>query len=423
MTEIPIGNTTRNAPGEVRFRLRLKPGREKSILWRHPWVFTGAVEEIEALEGAEPGDVGDVVDSGGRFLARGTVQPDSQILCRLLSWDDRPIDRAFFVEKIRRAAEGRAALLDPARTNAWRLINSEGDELSGLVADRYGDILVVQTLTAGMLRLRSLWLDALEEAVSPRAIVERGELARREAVEGPPERVLRGTLPEPPLEIRENGLRFLVDLEAGQKTGFYLDQRDNRAAVGHHARGRDVLNLFGYTGAFSVYAGAGGARSVTQVETSSSARELARANWNLNGLPAEALELSADDVFRFVRQDHRGWDLIVLDPPPYAKDRGSVERALRAYKDLNLWALCRARAGAFVWTFSCSQHIDTDLFQKMVFGAARDVGAAVQWLGRIGAGPDHPVHLDHPQGEYLKGLWLRVLRPGTPPVRTGGEQA
>jgi 23S rRNA (cytosine1962-C5)-methyltransferase len=175
------------------------------------------------------------------------------------------------------------------------------------------------------------------------------------------------------------------------------------------------LNLFGYTGGFSVAAGAGGARRVLQVETSAPARELARANWDRNGLVPETLELSGEDVFRFLRHDTRTWDRLVLDPPPFARERGTIERATRAYKDLHLWALCRARPGALVWSYCCSQQVDADLFQKIVFGAARDAGASVQWLARLGPGPDHPVHLDHPQGEYLKGLLLRVLKPGTPP--------
>jgi 23S rRNA (cytosine1962-C5)-methyltransferase len=344
------------------------------------------------------------------------VQPDSQILCRLFVWEDRPIDGALLAERIRRAADARQGLVDRENTTAWRVVNTEGDELPGLVVDRYGEVLVVQILTAGMARLAPLWCDALEEIFSPAAIFERGERARREVLAGgePASRVLRGALPPMPFEVRENGLRFLVDLEGGQKTGFYLDQRESRARVGRCAAGREVLNLFGYTGAFSVYAGIGGASKVVQVESSPAARELARLNWSRNGLAPEGLELSGEDVFRFLRHDHRAYDLLILDPPPFAKDRGSLERALRAYKDLNLWAFCRARPGALIWSFSCSQHVSSDLFQKVVFGAARDTGASVQWLGRLGAAPDHPVHLDHPQGEYLKGLWMRVLQPGTP---------
>jgi 23S rRNA (cytosine1962-C5)-methyltransferase len=403
--------------GAIRYRLRLKEGRDRSVQNHHPWVFDGAVEAVERLEGAEPGEVGDIFDSGGAFVARGTVHPDSQIICRILTWEDRPIDVAFFEEKIRAAVEARAGLIDRETTSAWRVVNAEGDELPGLVVDRYGEIAVVQTLTSGMLRLRPLWLEALRKVLQPLAILERGDRARRESLPtaGPVQTLLWGSAPSEPWEVKENGLRFLVDLEGGQKTGFYLDQRENRAAVRRYAQGRDVLNLFGYTGSFSVYAAAGGARHVVQVETSVLARELSRQNWGMNDLDPGRLEMSGDEVAHFLRRDARTFDLLVLDPPPFAKDRGSVDRAARAYKDINLWAFCRSRPGALIWSFSCSQHMGAELFQKVVFGAAHDVGAEVHWLARLGAAPDHPVHLNHPQGEYLKGLLMRVLRPGTPP--------
>ncbi len=403
--------------GRTGYRLRLKPGRERSVLQRHPWLFSGAVAEVEALHGAVPGDLGDVVDTSGRFLARGTVQPDSQILCRILTWRDEPVDAAFFHRRVERAAAMRAELVADAETTAWRVINSEGDELPGLVVDIYGDILVAQVLTAGMSRHSNLWLDALESIFSPVAILERGERARRESVaeEGTGSRLLRGSLKPGPCLIHEHGLVYEMDPEVGQKTGFYLDQRDNRRAVRMHAGGRRVLNLFGYTGAFSVSAGAGGAGHVVHVESSAPARELARRNWAHNGLPKERFETSGEDAFRFLRNVRESYDLIVLDPPPFARDRRSLDRALRAYKDLNLWVLCRAKPGALVWSFSCSQHVSHDLFQKVVFGASLDARASVQWLGRCGAACDHPVHLDHPQGEYLNGLWMRVLEPGRPP--------
>lgn len=407
-------------PGSVTFRLRLKPGRERSVQQHHPWLFSGAVEEVETLPGALPGDLGDIVDSSGRFLARGTVQPDSQILCRILTWKDEPVDAEFFRCRIERAAAGRSGLLSGGDTTAWRVVNSEGDEIPGLVVDKYADLLVVQILTEGMSRCADLWLDPLEELFSPRAILERGERARRESVGARAgAAVLRGALEPGPLVIRENGLEFEIDPESGQKTGFYLDQRDNRMAVRRHSEGRRVLNLFGYTGAFSVAAGAGGASSVLHVESSAAARELAGRNWALNGLPDDRLQISGEDAFRFLRSRKETYDLMILDPPPLARDRGSLDRALRAYKDLNLWAFCRAAKGALIWSFSCSQHVPPDLFQKVIFGASRDAGASLQWLGRCGAACDHPVHMDHPQGEYLTGLWMRVLEPGRPPAAAG----
>lgn len=413
---------------EVRYRLRLKRGRERSVELRHPWIYSGAVEEVEALADAAPGDLGDVIDADGNFVGRGTVQPDSQILCRVFTWRDEPINAEFFRERILRADTLRREFIPRDRTDAYRVINAEGDELPGLIVDMFGGVLAVQTLTAGTHRLRALWLDELAEMFHPQAIVERGERARREPVEGIEEGaspVLRGMLPAGPVPIRENGLHFFADLEGGQKTGFYLDQRDNRALVGSLSKHREVLNLFGYTGAFSIYAGAGGAQRVVQVETSASARQLALESWSANRLPADRFELVPDDAFAYLRSSTESFDVIVIDPPPLAKTRGNVEHALRAYKDLNMWALCRAREGALVSTFSCSQHVSGDLFQKVVFGAARDVDASVQWLGRLGPGIDHPVHLDHPQGEYLKGLLLRVVRPGQPPQKKkkdGGDR-
>jgi 23S rRNA (cytosine1962-C5)-methyltransferase len=399
---------------EPRYRLRLRAGRDRSVRQRHPWIFSGAVEEIEALEDAVPGDVGDVVDASGSFLARGTVHPGSQIVCRILTWKQRPIDRKLFEERIDRALTLREPLFRSGHTTAYRVINAEGDELPGLIADRYHHWLVVQTLTPGMLRFRDLWLDVLADRLGMQAIVERGEQASREPLPGGETGgVLRGLIPADPVRVMENGLTFAVDVMGGQKTGFYLDQRANRERCARFATGRDVLNVFGYTGGFSVYAGHAGARRVVEVETSSAARELARENWTANGLDPSLLKQEHADAFEFLRRCKDDFDVIVLDPPPLARHRGALEKALRAYKDLHLHAFRCARRDAFIFTFSCSQHVTADLFQKVVFGAAVDAGARVQWVERLGAGLDHPVHLNHPQGEYLKGLLLRVLAPGT----------
>ncbi len=406
---------------EIHYRLRLKAGRERSLLLHHPWIFTGAVEEVEALPGAQPGDLGDVIAHDGQFLGRGTVQPESQILCRIFSFEDRPVDRALLRERLERAIAFRARLFDPRETDACRLVHSEADELPGLIVDRYADVLSIQTLTAGTMRLRPLILELLTELVHPRAIIERGREARREALEHEMEEdaVLRGTLDSPRITIRENGLRFTFDLIGGQKTGFYLDQRDNRHAIEAHAKGARVCDLFGYAGGFAVHAGRAGAESVVVVESSAPARELIRENWAANGLPPERLEVVGGDAFHYLRREDRQFDLIVIDPPPLARERGALDRALRAYKDLHLWAFVRARESSLIWSFSCSQHVSGELFQKVVFGAARDANASVQWLARLGAGLDHPVHLDHPQGEYLKGLMQRVLRPGRAPEQRG----
>ncbi|MEZ4653947.1 MAG: class I SAM-dependent rRNA methyltransferase [Candidatus Eisenbacteria bacterium] len=374
--------------------------------------------------GAAPGQVGDVVDAEGRFLARGTVHPDSQILCRLLTWEPRPIDADFFAERIDRALELREPLFRSGHTTTYRVLNAEGDELPGLIADRYHHFLVVQTLTPGMLHFRDLWLDVLHDRLAPQAIVERGEHGSREPVgDLGSSGVLRGLMPADPVRVMENGLSFLVDLMGGQKTGFYLDQRANRERCAQFVQGRDLLNVFGYTGGFSVYAGHAGARRVVEVETSGAARELARENWLLNSLDPSRLTQQSSDAFEFLRHCTDQFDVVVLDPPPLARHRGALEKALRAYKDLQLPAFRCVRPGGWIFTFSCSQHVESDLFQKVVFGASLDAGARVQWVERLGPGIDHPVHLNHPQGEYLKGMLLRVLVPGARKTRPGADAA
>lgn len=397
---------------EVRHRIILRKGRETSIRARHPWIFSGAVDTVESLDGAEDGEVCDVIDADGEWLARGTLHRSSQILCRILTWTDEPVDASFFLRRIDGALALRSELVDPRHTNAYRIVNAEADLLPGLIVDRYADYLVVQCLTSGMARLESLWCDALVARLGPRAIIDRTEGAVRDpALEGRRE-ALWGEVPDAAIWIHENGHRFRVHLTQGQKTGFYLDQRENRQLLASLASGRDILNGFAYTGAFGVYAGWGGAKSVTQVESSSAAVEEARLHWETNGLPADRAEFVQDDVFKFLRETDREFDAIVLDPPPYAKSKGSIDRAARAYKDLNLWAIRRLRPGGLLLTFSCSQHLEADLFQKILFGAAHDARASCQWLQRLGPGRDHPVHLDHPQGEYLKGLLVRLIWRG-----------
>lgn len=397
---------------DVRHRIFLKSGREASVRARHPWIFSGAVESVESLEGAEDGEICDVIDADGNWIARGTLHRSSQILCRILTWTDEAIDTGFFRNRIEGALALRRELIDLRHTDAYRIVNAEGDLLPGLIVDRYGDYLVVQSLTAGMVRLQDLWCDALTELLRPRAIIDRTEGAVHDpSVEGRRE-ALRGEPPTSAVWIHENGHRFRVHMMQGQKTGFYLDQRENRELLAAHASGRDVLNGFAYTGAFGVYAGWGGARSVVQVESSAQAVEDARVHWETNGLPADRVEFLHEDLFKVLREIDREFDAIVLDPPPYAKTKGSVDRAARAYKDLNLWALRRLHPGGLLFSFSCSQHMDVDLFQKVLFGAAHDARASCQWVRRLGAGCDHPVHLDHPQGEYLKGFLLRLVWRG-----------
>jgi len=395
------------APAPWPYRLRLAPGRERSVVRRHPWIFSGAIATIEAGPGARPGDLGLVLAAGGQRLGVAYVNPEIPLTARMLRWEDAPVDRDWFAARIAAARELRARLVAPDVT-AVRLINGEGDRLPGLIVDRYADVLAVQCLTLGMARLEPLWLPELRAQTGARSIVDRSAHGRGDANLDRADGLLAGEVPPDRVVVTEHGVRWWVDLSSTQKTGFYIDQRENRRALGDLAAGRRVLNAFAYTGGFGLAAGARGAAAVVDVETSSKALALARENWRLNGLPDERLETVHQSAQEYLRGSHGTFDLIILDPPAFAKEPGHVARATRAYKDVNLWALKRLAAGGYLATFSCSQHVDTDLFQKIIFGASLDAARPMQWVARLGAGPDHPVHLDHPQGEYLKGLLLRA---------------
>jgi 23S rRNA (cytosine1962-C5)-methyltransferase len=386
--------------------VRLKPGRERSIRMGHPWVFSGAIDSVEPQ--GSPGELVAVEAADGTFLGRGYANLSCSIAVRLLTHADEPIDAAFLLRRVAAAWELRRSVLPP-QTDAYRLLNGEGDLLPGFVADLYAGVVVLQCLTAGAARLQPLLVAALQSVVAPRAVYERSSGAvRREEGLATIEATLVGSLADEPLEIHENGLRFFVDVRAGQKTGFFLDQRDNRSLARDLANGRRVLNAFAYTGGFAVYAAAGKAREVISVESSARALALARRNWEANGLAGEAAFVEAD-VFQYLREGEDLFDLLLLDPPALVKRRHEVARGARAYKDLHLWAFRRAAAGALVLTFTCSQHVTVDLFRKIVQGAAVDAGRQVQVLRHLGPGPDHPTDLAHAEGEYLSGLLLRVL--------------
>ncbi len=400
---------------EIPYEVFLRPGRDRAARVRHPWVFANSVERVAAQEGAQPGDLGRVFSAEGDLLGIGMVNAETPLAVRFLQFHDGPIDEAWFRRVIAQAIDLRSQLV-PAETDAYRLVHGEGDGLPGLVIDRYGAYIVVQCMTAGMSRLQSYWLDALVELTQPTGVFERSHRARRDRNLTRGDGLLWGEEPPQRHEIQECGHRFCVDLHGGQKTGFYLDQRENRRLVGALAPGGRVLNAFSYSGAFGVYAAKDApADQVVMVETSAPAQELARANWELNGLPADKLVQVTDPAQEYLRECSDTYDLIILDPPAYAKEHRQVERAARAYKDVNMWAMKRLAPGGYLATFSCSHHVDPDLFQKIVFGASIDAQVPLQWLRRLGPGPDHPVHLDHPQGEYLKGLLLRTGSGGAEP--------
>ena len=412
--------------------LQLKPGRDKPVHNHHPWVFSGAVGRLHG--DPQPGDLVAITDEHGHALATATFNPRSQIVARILSWDPaEPIDDAFWGRRLERAIAARAALglsaddalISPAPllpcspapaspTTAYRLVNAESDGLPGLVVDRYGDTLVMQCLTLGIDRRKTMLAEQLAGLLRPAGILERSDVDVR-GKEGL--RLLveprHGQPPSPEMTIHENGHAFLVDVWRGHKTGFYLDQRDNRAAVGRPVllAGREVLNVFAYTGAFGVYAAAAGAARITQVDSSAPALEAAERNMALNGFDRPDDELIAGDAFevlRYYRETGRQFDVVVLDPPKFAHSQGQVERACRGYKDLNWLALRLLRPGGLLATFSCSGLVSADLFQKVVFGAAVDAGRDVQIVQPLGQAADHPVLLSFPESAYLKGLLGRV---------------
>ena len=386
--------------------LLLKKGRDKSLRRRHPWIFSGAVEKVNGKPGA--GETVDLLE-GGKKLAQAAYSPKSQIRARVWTFDPaEPVDAAFFRRRIEKALALREALPAAKHTNALRLVHGESDGLPGLVVDRYADVLVAQFLAAGVERWRDPILDALSELSGCEAIFERSDAEVRK-LEGLEARVgfARGNRNAARCPIIEYGLNFRVDVEQGQKTGFFLDQRENRQRVRALAAGREVLDGFSYTGGFSIAALAGGAKRVTAIESSAAALEVAKENLAANPLDAAKVGFVQADVFaqlRTLRDQNAKFGLIVLDPPKFAPSAAQVPKAARAYKDINLWALKLLAPGGLLATFSCSGGVSAELFQSIVAGAALDAGGEAKIIERFGAAADHPVALEFPEGEYLKGF-------------------
>ena len=394
----------------------LKSGRDKPVRQRHPWVFSGAIRHIpDSLAG---GDVVDVADAKGRWLARGYLNRASQIQVRLLTWEEgEAVDRDFWRRRIRQAAELRRRLQLSDASDAYRLINGESDFLPGLIVDRYAGCLVAQIGTLGMDVRKHELAELLLEETGCQSVVERSEIAvrRPEGLQGAAG-LLAGDEPPDRVEVTEHGLRFLVDLVHGQKTGFYTDQSENRRRVAAYCRGARVLNAFSYTGAFAVHALAAGARSIANVDASYDALALAEENLRLNGFDPDALSVNvAGDVFAVLRDwrdiepDGELFDAVILDPPKFVHARDHMDRGLRGYKEINMLALRLLKPGGILATFSCSGLVDFDLFQKVIFGAALDAGRDLQILERLHQASDHTVAITFPQGEYLKGLICHAL--------------
>ncbi len=388
--------------------IRLRSNRERSLLRRHPWVFSGAIDRVDGSPA--PGDTVLVRSSDGTSLGWGAYSPESQIRARMWTFEpDEHVDDAFVAARVAAAAARRAPLLG-GETDSARLLFSEADGVPGLVADRYGDTVVCQFTTAGADAWRDVLADALAALPGVACVYERSDADVRER-EGLGERtgLLRGSEPSPDLVAHEPGFRFAVDVAGGHKTGFYLDQRDARGAIAEMASGRRVLNVFAYTGAFSVIAAARGATSVLSIDSSGPALATAARNADLNAVDiGELMEADAFTALRGLRDRAKQYDLICLDPPKLANSEQQLDKATRAYKDLNLLAVKLLAPGGLLMTWSCSGAMSMDLFQKVVAGAALDAKRDVRIIGRLHQPSDHPVPLPFPEAEYLKGMILQA---------------
>ena len=390
----------------------LHPDKERSVFRRHPWLFAGSVAHLKGR--ANPGDTVEVLADDGRPLGRAAWSPKSQIRARMWSFDpDETIDDAFFKRRVALAVARREALPELRGQDGLRLIHAESDGLPGIIADRYGDTVVIQLTSTGAEKWRKAIVNALVKVTGCARVYERSDSDVR-GMEGlePVTGWVHGAAPAEPVSIMENGVRLGIDVEGGHKTGFYLDQRDNRKLLGELSDGKTVLNCFCYTGGFSLQALAGGAAHVLSIDSSGPALDRARANLALNpDLPADRAEWLEADVFdalRAFRKEGRSFDLIVLDPPKFAPSAAHAERAARAYKDINLQGFKLLNPGGLMMTYSCSGGIGLELFQKIVAGASLDAGRDARIVRRLAGAADHPIGLAYPEGEYLKGLLVQA---------------
>jgi len=392
----------------------LKKGREKSVNNRHPWIFSGSINRVEG--DPSDGDVVDVWNHRARFVARGIYNVKSQIQVRLLTWNANDmIDEDFWRRRLRRAVAGRQALIEDQDTDAYRLVHAEADGVPGLIVDQYGTWLVAQFLSMAAERYRNIILNTLVDLTGPQGIYERSDVEAREQeglvpIAGPISLEILETPPDL-IEIVENGHTFLVDVKLGHKTGFYLDQRENRQKAVKYLAGKEILNAFAYTGAFAVYAAHAGAKRIINVDTSEVALQLAERNMRRNGFGEREDVYAVANAFEILRAYQEAkwkFDVVILDPPKFAQRKGHVDKATRGYKDINLLAMKLIKRGGILITFSCSGAVSADLFQKVLFGAAVDAGRSVQIIEHLSQGSDHPILLTHPESEYLKGFVCRV---------------
>lgn len=389
----------------------MKKGRDKSVRNFHPWLYSGAIAGIEG--DPVPGDIVKVVSSQHEFLAWGYYNSRPQIAIRLLEWSENEIiDGSWWRNKISQSILRRHHLADDRSTDSYRLVYSEGDGLPGLIVDKYSDCLVIQSLTAGIERVKEIIIEALVESLKPAGIYERSDDKVRKMEGLEPSSGLRfGKQPPGPLTIIENGLKFKVDIIAGQKTGFYLDQRLNRQKAAAYAKGLDILDGFSHTGAFSVYALNADARSVTLIESSRDSLKLAAENIEINGLDVNKAQFMAGDAFELLREfkaDGRRYDMVILDPPKFARSQSNLKKALAGYKDINRLAMELTSPGGYLITFSCSGAVDYQTFQTVLFWAAVDSGKRVQILDDLYQADCHPRLATFPEGTYLTGFCCRI---------------
>jgi 23S rRNA (cytosine1962-C5)-methyltransferase len=400
-------NPSEHSQERVIARAILKRGREGPVRGGNPWIFSQAIERIEPAS-IEAGALVSVHDASGALIGMGYCNPATTIAIRMIAWGETPAIDELVARRLKSALEVRRRFIRDD-TDAYRLVNGDGDGLSGVVVDRFGDVLVVQILTAGADRMRATIVDALNELLHPRSIIERshGAVRKQESLEDHTA-VLAGEAVMETIAC-ENNIKIKIDFEHGQKTGYFLDQRDNRATAGAIASGARVLDAFCYQGGFSLAALAGGASKVVAVDTSARAIEIARQNLELNEHPASAVEFVHGEAGKFMAETANRFDLIVLDPPPLARSRGDADRAGRLYVELNTVAMRALAPGGRLMTFSCSTHFRADDFIRAVRFAASNAGRNLRMVSHLGPGPDHPVLLGHGEGEYLTGLLLADL--------------
>jgi 23S rRNA (cytosine1962-C5)-methyltransferase len=388
----------------------LKKGKEKAVLQRHPWVFSGALEKIEGKP--ENGDLVKVLEHDKTFLAYGYFNDASRVAIRLLSWEEDNIpDENWWRKRVQDAVEARKTLLNK-NTNACRLIFSESDYLPGLIADKYGDYLSLQVLTSGIEKVKTILIDELQKLTGAKGIFDKSDLTARAhdglaATDG----LLWGTLPPDFVEVKENDIKYHINIVEGQKSGFYCDQRLNRKILASYSKDKKVLDCFSYSGGFTLNALAEGAKAVTAVDSSALAIETLHKNVALNGFDADKITAIQSDVnkqLRLCKEQNEKFDIIILDPPKYAPSRSAVDRAARAYKDLNRLAMLILEKGGLLATFSCSGAVDMETFKQIIAWAALDAGKEVQIIHQFGQPEDHPISISFPEGEYLKGLLCRV---------------